>query len=319
MIEILGRKIEKEFVDSGALLRLEKIAAPLPKTHALVEIECRLDENDSEVDLILEINPQTDDRGILSGSLDNDKIKEAVAVSKEWRQIQNYARIWENPYGPLDQWVDSLYFEFDANQPFETIPVPNVFTMLNAPYHRLPIDDPELKLPDFVAVRESAKLFLGNSFSSDLENQILNCFESLFDGGRVMYTAFMVARGHEEVRFSVTALKKEVLPYLRRIGWDHSLQEIEETLDRYNSFLPDPVQFDFDIGKGVLPRFGLYFPLRNEVPRKTFLQRLVEEQKCSQVKADLLACDTSYRELNCFKLTCVPSSQTSAKGYLMLL
>lgn len=319
-IQSIGQNIEKELISDSALSYLERIAAHLPQALSFIELECRLTENDPLVDLILRISSSHEERDFLSGDRKDPLLSEAFATSKEWRLLRKLAKRWRDPFHFLDQWIPAIYLEFDGDHAFETVPIPSVFTTLDSPQVRLPVENPYLKMPEFASTCEMAQILLGDQFTDSLKTQTLHCFESLCESSRMFYSGVMLGRGQKGLRLSAFLPQSQIIPYLERLGWDFSFKEVKNILEKVAEFLPPDVQIDFDINDKILPRFALHLVIEDIEPRKAFLRRLVDLGICSPTKAALLGHDTPHRKHVSFKLTCIAGTpQIITKAYFAVI
>lgn len=293
--------------------------------------ECRLREGSDAVDLGFSVIPANGGRDALAGLLSDRRVERAVQASEAWRRLRELALCWRDGSSSLYTWVPFLFLELDADRAVAAFPVPSLFVALDSRLEGAPgVRGAMRDAPELAAAREAGAILIGGAPGDPGDAALVECFDLLPRGARVLHLGVMMGRPDAGLRLSVQLPERDALPYLFAIGEGGTARGAEEVLAR----LPErsgSVQIDFDLGTAPRGRIGLSLaPLVSDKASWTRLFLAVE--RIAEVSAPKIEGLLRWpgvgripmskrttalvrREISHVKIVCTASSTNEAKAY----
>jgi hypothetical protein len=315
-------------VDDTARRRMTAVAERIPGAMATFGFECRLAEDDTEVDLGLAVTPENGGSELLAALDAPASGRPWAAGDRSWPRIHAFVRDWLDAASPLGDWVPFLFMEFDVPTDPDPVPVPSVFLALDAPLRG---DEPEaidVGYPPLAALRRACALLAGEALAPEVDRMVLEAYRSLPANAWVMHAGVLLGRAATGVRLSIAAHGEAMPSYLAALGGDAAAAQAAALIDALGDSVPWS-QLDFDLAPAVLPRIG--FGLQPSAPDgwSALLEGVERRGWCTPEKRRALLgwsgrTPTSLahgpcvleRHLSHVKLVCAPGRPTSAKAYL---
>ncbi len=242
--------------------------------------ESRLAEKEPHADFSLCVFPEG--RKILA-SPQSYALSELLLNHPIWQRLYRFCDEWTDTSSPLFEKLINIWLEFDIDGQSKSIPVPSVFFVLQ---------DWEIRQGGtYEWVSQTAlKLLLDKPLSPKIEQCLFHCFECLPQNAYIFAIAVMLARKSDAVRVGIRKLDlQEVLPYLKRIGWEGESDEFLSLIADLQG-LASSVDLNIDVGDRVLPKIGfeciIDFGVETEAKIKQFLDYLVAKGLCLPEKRD---------------------------------
>jgi hypothetical protein len=139
--------------------------------------------------------------------------------------------------------------------------------------------------------REISSRILQQRLPPSFESYLAFCVESLPPEAHVSYLGLMMSRPQDPVRLVSKLPSEQILPYLLKIGWEGSVDNLEPLLSEL-SMLTDFVCLSYDVLESVRPRVGLECYLDRQPKYESrwwkLLERMVAMDLCSCEKKDAL-------------------------------
>ncbi len=252
--------------------RTGKALAPIPRGG----FECRLAENDPQVDLQQCILRENEEPARLLHHLAALEPVMAEAARPLWDRVTEFVKQWAEPSSLLYSGIQNIWLEFDVNDSSSTIPAPSIFLGL------------ERKLSDeidaYKVVASALQMLLSPLDRSLVESNLCRCFETCGKTARVSHVGVMLARRVQALRVNVKGLGFEGMEgYLSEIGYRAPRIDLHPLLERVATMV-DRVTLCLDVGAHIFPRLG-FECLALQQPH-TFMDYLVECGICTLAKRD---------------------------------
>ncbi|MHC5779414.1 hypothetical protein [Nostoc sp.] len=194
--------------------------------------------------------------------------------------------------------VANIWLEFDVDNHSSTAPEPSFFF---APRNIKGTEKPFLSKNNWV-INDTLKLLFGSLPSNEVQQQLLNCFNSLPSHGEIFQIGVMLPRKTEcySVRLCVQGIShEEILDYLSNIGWSSSLTELSNLLSQLSQFV-DVIRLNFGVKDSLYPKIGLECYIdkqpKNTAKWQLFFDYLVKNKLCTPEKAYAILNWTGYTE-----------------------
>ncbi len=278
------------------LSEIKDIARIFPaKLSSLFGFECRLGEESPRADFALPIQAPAGGREILAGYDSNSKLPAFFQTNSVWQRVQRFCRHWADAASVLHENTDHIWLEFDViEQNVSATPVPSFFF---APKGIESGGSRNIQANPHQWVSESAlSVLMGCHISSLLENNILQCFDSLPNGSGVCEIGTMLSRPLEAVRICVRNIPPEgIARYLSDLQWDGSITGLKKLVLNLPS-LVDRITLHVDVisdnATFIGPKIGLecYVDTSpdSEDNWSVLLDYLVQRGMCVPAKRDAL-------------------------------
>jgi len=210
-----------------------------------------------------------------------------------WNRIRQFCERWVEPSSHMNAGLSAAWLEFDLVAPPYNTPVPSVFVVVR--------EDVPSAHGSLAAVEEALDLLLDKAFSREFRDGLRRCFEACSGDVRVRHVGAMLARHSDALRLCIHPLDSDhILPYLERIGWPGSVEELRSLLTPLLNLTDRIDMIDVDIGTSVFPQIGVECAFDRQPsaePRwAPFLDHLVSLGLCTSRKRDGLLAWPGYTD-----------------------
>ncbi len=338
-IQLVAPHLSHKLVSSQALSYIQTITKNLPPFPEVL-LECRLGDNNPNVDFSVLAKASDGSRDILAGLSSTNVLPNVIFTNYVWNRIRDFCLHWHEPDSLLAKNIDHIWLEFDVDQQPQNIPLPSFF--FNLKYYP--------KFSKYQAFQEPTKtiatalsLLLEDSLTPQIKQNLAICCDSLPIESRFLYIGAMLSRPLNAVRVNIIGIPEEELEnYLTKIGWTYPIKKLKELIKVISNFV-DIIVLNFDIGNTIFPKVGIECELLKKSPHleprwQLLLDYLVQTGLCTPEKRDAFlswhghSYEESYpevwssnvnrelsilfRRLNHIKIVYDPNSYPEAKGYL---
>ncbi|MDI1433867.1 hypothetical protein [Polyangium sorediatum] len=325
-------RVPPALVSAAAFSRMRQAAAWLPAARGL-SFECYLGADSARVDLVACISPAWGCDELAAGAPRGEPGSHMESV---WQTIAALCREWADPASVLHERMPCLWLEFDLHPDREGVPPPFATACVQPGYLNgklVSTSDPGADEVERITWRV-LHLLHGGPLSPGVERKVRACIDQLPEGSSVTLVSSNKPRGRDAVRLIVAMPRREVIAYLRRVGFPGSTDEVEEYLLTYAD-VSSQADIYLDIGEELLPITSCPSPVMRspDDPRlHQIADRLVDWGLCPPARRDALvafptrrnvvfpgtAWPTALIEATSFKLVHRSGQPLEAKGYLEL-
>jgi len=270
-----------------------------PSAHNLIEmaralppivnglIECSLSADTQKADLSQQILTENEEPDILM----NHFIKSGLSGNPMWVGIHMLCAQWLKQSSSINNVVDSIGFELDADACCRQTHLPSVFLRLKK--DGLTADEKQS------ALDEGLQILFGKLGPFNWSDALHSCFT--FDEARLIYIGAMLARSSDDLRVEfIPRSSKCIIPLLKHIGWSWDKSELKALIEQLNHSGVYINLVHVDIGSAVRPKIGLSCLCREGLDRKPdwpfFLDYLIESGLCRPHKRDALLAWEGFAE-----------------------
>ncbi len=312
----IGPSLPLEIISEDTYRRLNKIA-DLFEGFAASEyiMETSLNTGAAEVDFSFRV--LTEEKTCLSNGFKSNCFS-TLADDGTWMRIKDFVNFWP-------QSMDDIWFEIDYGECGQDIPQPCFFFNAGKIKKGRDIDD-ELLF-------ESLKHLLNPEQLQELRDNMIAVIQALPLEVGLFQVGVMLARSRESIRIFTEELSREqVVEYLSAIGWSSSFSRLDELFQLVHPYSDAQYILDFDVSsQGISEKIGINFGLKNGETLPAFLDNLVQNHLCTDVKkqgvlswsgsqGSYLGRDYGYcaliKNISHFKIACSPDEGFKAKAYL---
>jgi hypothetical protein len=267
-----------------------------------------------------------------------------LLAQPNWAAIDRFISAWAEPGSILVRGADEVWLEFDLEGALPGGVRPSFFFGVWTGQA-----DPRsgLGTPPMAVLEAGLGALTGQPMRPAHRARIRTLLEALPPGGVLNQVGLMLSRPEGMTRLCLSGLQtRDVVPFLRRVGWDGSWQALDQALGVADGFV-DRVWVDLDVGDTLGPRLGVECPVPALPPAPRwgpFLDHLVDRALCLPGERDALLAyegvsrpgegppwprdlavagllegrpsDTYRRFLNHVKLVVDPARSLTAKAYL---
>lgn len=164
-----------------------------------------------------------------------------------WTRLQSFYRQWGDTRQPPYADAGCTWLEFDTSA---GAPLPNLL------FGYWPRQSDSQRPPEWL-IDTILPLLLGNTPSPKLRSNLLACLDARPPETGDFQVGFMLSRPLQAVRLCLFDLPAgEVFPYLERIGWGGSRDELASALDTFRPHA-DFLGLHLDVGEAVYPHIGI--------------------------------------------------------------
>ena len=273
----IEKNTPSELISYQNFYRLKTFANIFPKglTSFLI-LESELDNQNANSDFCFAISSKNREREILLDFLNKEKSKDIFLNKDEWLQIKNFTNNWANPNSILYENIKGMWFEFDIVTQNSNIVIPSIFI------HTKPIYSES----NFNWLLNPALSILnGIQLSNRINKQLKKCIQNIPKEASILQTGIMFSRNLNEFRIVLNGIKpNKIIPYLKKIGYNHDTNELKILIQEVNSYV-NRIVLHISIGYNVNSKIGIecsFLPdLYNQEKRwGKFLQYLNEKKLC---------------------------------------
>lgn len=340
-LQVVAPHLSHKLVSDQALSYIQtitKILPPLPE----VLLECRLGDNNPNVDFSVLAKASDGSRDILAGLSSTNALPNAIFTNPVWSRIRDFCLHWHEPNSLLAKNIDNIWLEFDVEEQPQNIPIPSFF--FHFKYHpKFIISKSHPFQEQKQTIATALSLLLEHSLTPEIKQNLAICCDSLPAESQLLYIGAMLSRPLNAVRVNIIGIPEEELEnYLTKIGWTYPIKKLKELIKVISNFV-DIIVLNFDVGNTILPKVGIECELLKKSPHleprwQLFLDYLVKIGLCTPEKRDaflswhghsyeesnpeLWSSNVSrvssilFRRLNHLKIVYYPNSYPEAKGYL---
>lgn len=231
---------------------LKKLTATLPNllSNTLIFEYC-LDREGASVDLSLGINSSNGNGNlVLAGMHPYIDLPQGLFENQVWQQVRAFAQAWIDTESKINNFVDTIWLEFDSEPTLSSCPIPSFFF---ATSH---VSSSQINRA-FWVTNDALKLIYGRSLTSNFKEQLYRCISLLPIKTHAKSFGMMLSRGEERVRMVTSQmLANKVLKYLTTIGWSGSQQNIKPIIEALGRVVKY-INVSIDIGSSIGSRLGL--------------------------------------------------------------
>ena len=167
--------------------------------------------------------------------------------SDAWKKVTDFYRLWAQTHSDPFADASATWLEFDSNP---QQPEPNL--MFGYWPNEEKCDRPWQWMQD----KLFPALFLGD-YSEPLKKAVQTCYDALPASVGDFQFGLMLARPIQAIRLCIFDLPtEEMIPYLRRIGWQGDFKSLEKYLEAFAPYA-DFIGLHLDIAGPVLPHIGI--------------------------------------------------------------
>jgi hypothetical protein len=163
--------LHSALISPEALAHIKQLAEMLPAAlTSFFGFECLLGAREGVADFLVCASADDTGRDTLSGKLDGHRIPAAFGSSSDWRRVQQFAALWNDPSSPVFERVHNIWLEFDIDGPQHDVPQPSVFLGTN--FLRAELDCDWL-------LESALPILNGETLHTDAKALLRHCIESL--------------------------------------------------------------------------------------------------------------------------------------------
>ena len=314
---------------------IQTLASLLPEAMSAYYIECRLAAGSTQVDFSTCVLASKGGREILAGPRPAADLPSVMLQNGVWRRVREFLADWASPDSPLYKQIPFIWLEFDGVNESQAAPLPCLNFCLDPGYLDRRNGPGNFYHPNTQRFQPFAEIALAQALGHSIEprtrQNLVNCFDQLPEGGRIIYMAVMIPRQPAALKINVVLPQDRLLGYLTRVGWTGEVAGLKKVLTTFCDPFNE-IRFDLTVGSTIWPRIGLEFFAHTaaDVHRQLFLEQLVAAGLCAPEKqAALLSWPGSSSEIYSrqshptrlsrswyVKLVYQGGDQLEAKGYL---
>lgn len=247
-LERLEPHFPEALMSPESLPRLRKVANLFPIFAVdFFGFECRLGkEGPGLADCALNLTP--DGARLLAGRHPTSLASLATeGQNGSWSRLRSFYQEWGDTRQPPYADAGCTWLEFDTSA---GAPAPNLL------FGYWPRQTESRRSPEWLA-DTILPLLLGGPVSPRLRHNLLHCLEARPPETGDFQVGFMLSRPLQVVRLCLFDLPAgEVAPYLERIGWGGSQDELGRWLETFRPHA-DFLGLHLDIGEAVYPHIGI--------------------------------------------------------------
>ncbi len=339
VIKISTAHLEKPIVSVETLKKITNFSKLLPATSA-IGFEHRLAQDNTEVDFFIRAGKKDGGDKIFAAYNAQTSPHPQLYHSPLWGRIKQFCHIWLQEDYPLNQYIEHIWLEMDNQELDREQPAPCFF---------FEVSHQANKNYDWITKLALPTLY-GQSVPETTKNQIAHCISNLPKYSHIAYIGTMLSRPNSPIRLCIKMEIKDVISYLKAIGWNYDFEQITKTLNNLIKDFAESVVLTLDVQDKVMPRVGFeYKPAFQAKGWDVILARLVENELCyasereaflnwqheptelqdkefrhqlTLIPPDKLSEDNlpiTIRRLNHVKVDCYQNSQLRAKIYYGLI
>jgi hypothetical protein len=302
-------------------------------------IECRLQEDGGQVDLVMVVCRE--EAAILAAD-PRLALQEPMRRHPAWERIGALCREWVTPGSPLHRGVHHIWLEFDVPERAGEAPVPGIFVSFTGGGGSAPVEDVPLLRE---RIRSSLRILDEQALRDAVQDNLERCYAALPPAALIPYLGVMFQRRSPGLRLCIANITEDDVPgYLAAIGWPGDVADLERVIREMGAARAgsDPrgrrdVVLHVDLDEAIRPRIGVEYridphgQLQKTCSPFGLVEFLVERKLCGAAKAHGLREWAGFtretleheiwrslvvRVVNHVKLVYTPGRELEAKGYL---
>ncbi|MEI7982552.1 MAG: hypothetical protein WCI71_12940 [Bacteroidota bacterium] len=243
-----------DLLTAGYVEAVQRLCSLLPyDTASEFGFETRLGDPVASCDFFLMISRNSDGAMMLAGKSPVAGLSPELLEDPFWHNLAAMFAAWTDQDTLFAKKVDQFWLEFDCGSTAYNT-TPNIFFRIS--------EEPGLsRFAQWVRIHQVLnyiyKMLFGIDFPAELAESLKLCIESLPVSANLYQTGFMIPRKTEAIRLVLTRFdKKEIVGYLKSIGWPGEPELAEEMIHVYAAMFDYSV-YNVHIGKSVLPFLGI--------------------------------------------------------------
>ncbi len=217
-------------------------------------------------------------------------------MGEAWKAVERFGRRWRVPGDDVHGLVSTAWLELDDVLGGDATFGPSLSACVVPGYPAAPVDDATSRREriDRVARVQEA---LDDKRDPIAAASLRLCCDALPAEGRVIHLSRMNARAPAAAKVYATVPRRELVAYLRLVGWRGPLAAVERVLSRIatQDLCGALAYVDLDLVEARIPgraTLGIAFSQQqaeHDPARPGLLRRLVDERLATQAQAELLA------------------------------
>lgn len=345
VFDLVAPRAPEVCLDAAALSNVRDLTAQLPAIFSSYYLECRLAQDQSQVDFLACISSPGDPEGARRVSAAARQLPPGRSCDPTWQLVRDAICRWASPEEGWYRRIPYLWLEFDHVGTRSAAQQAPSFCICTDPTY--PRESPQEAPWSHQEAYEGCCSFLRAVISPASEGLLstpnmhstMECFARLPPGGRIIHVSFMVARDPMTIKLYGVLPRDRFTSYLNDIGWPGPAEPLERMVDSLCTadVVGDKIYFDLAIDGAILPYAAVAFSqlqlarsAASGAGHGTLLQLLVEQGLCTSGKREALAAWSGYsrevlptgptrariqRWLD-MKVSLAPERGIAAKGYL---
>jgi hypothetical protein len=262
--------------------------------------ECRLTGR-RQLDFLVAFRRQHFGTSEIAASV-SQRASSGLPLADAWQEADRFGRRWRAPGDDVHDLVSAAWLEFDDVAGGDATFAPSLSACVVPGY---PADDVEPAPPrrernDRVVRVHRA---LGSQGSARLEPLLRLCCDALPGDGRVIHLSRMHAREPRAAKAYLAVPRRELVPYLRVVGWRGPLSAVERVWSRIGGgdLSGDMAYVDLNLDNALSPEdatLGIAFSQQQvgeDPARRLLLGRLVAQRLATAEQAEVLSDWVAWR------------------------
>jgi len=269
-IKALEENLPIKFMDQETIRKYKKGLDFLKniKTDEVI-LETNLIEGNEVVDFSFKIDKKFSEE--LSSTMEEEEFKKVTGDNAIWSKLDLFRESW------ILNEINDIWFEFDYKSMDGETVVPSFFIDAS----RIYADE---KYKKYMGI------LIGHDNIDEINNNLKECINKLPKDIGLFQLGVMLSRNENTIRLFTNELtNKEVIEYLKNIGWTGNAEKLKELFILFDEFSDKQYIIDFNVSKGEISnKLGINFGLdiNKKDSTSSFLNRLQDVKLCTKDKKE---------------------------------